>query len=317
MLDRIWRFLTSTRFAIILFGVIACLSLVGTFPGLDPIYRQMPFRGLLGILGLCTLCCTVRRWKGIAWQVHLVHAGVILTLAGGMIGGLGSVATINVYEGDTVDTAFRWDLDRDAPLGFSLMVTGITTEFYPVPVKVGLLRGTEKAGLFTLKTGETFAVDGYQVQVDRLDPAGRRLGLTVSQKGQRIGTAVTDGKSDLPAGFPYTFKLVAFQNPKLKRMWVSLRLSREGQLLAEGVSEVNSPLDWNGFSFFNTRVGADEAGRPYAGIQIVKDPGRPVAFAGLLLTSLGGVLAFARRMFGRDSRPVVQSHGEKDGEHAA
>jgi len=303
MLDRLWRFLTSTRFAIILFGVIACLSLVGTIPGLETIYRQMPFQALLGILGLCTLCCTVRRWKGIAWQVHLVHAGVILTLAGGMIGGLGSVATVNVYEGDTVDTAFRWDLERDAPLGFSLTVTGINTDFYPVPVKVGVLRGAEKAGLFTLKTGDTFDLDGYRVQVDRFVPADRQLGLTVTQKGQRIGTAVTDGESDLPAGFPYTFKLVAFQNPKLKRMWVTLRLSRGGMLLAEGVSEVNSPLDWNGFSFFNTRISSDEAGRLYAGIQIVNDPGRQVAFAGLLITSLGGVLAFARRMFGRGSRP--------------
>jgi len=306
MLDRLWRFLTSTRFVIILFGVIACLSLVGTIPGLEGIYRQMPFRALLGILGLCTLCCTVRRWKGIAWQVHLVHAGVILTLAGGMIGGLGSVATVNIYEGDTVDTAFRWDLEQDAPLGFSLTVTDINTDYYPVPVKVGVLHDGEKEGLFTLKTGESFDLDGYRVQVDRFFvPADRQLGLTVTQKGLRIGTAVTDGESDLPAGFPYTFKLVAFQNPKLKRMWVTLRLSRGGMLLAEGVSEVNSPLDWNGFSFFNTRVSSDEAGRLYAGIQIVRDPGRQVAFAGLLITSLGVVLVFARRMFGRGNRPAA------------
>jgi cytochrome c biogenesis protein ResB len=76
---------------------------------------------------------------------------------------------------------------------------------------------------------------------------------------------------------------------------VDIRLNDGPQMLAEGTSEVNAPLHWNELSFFNTQVSTDPAGQLFAGIQIVKDPGRPIVFAGMLITSIGGLLAFARR----------------------
>ncbi|WP_204318321.1 hypothetical protein, partial [Serratia marcescens] len=44
----------------------------------------------------------------------------------------GHVATVNVYEGASVDQAYRWDLERDAPLGADLTVTRINREFDPL-----------------------------------------------------------------------------------------------------------------------------------------------------------------------------------------
>jgi hypothetical protein len=295
MPDRIWNFLTSTRFALALFGILSVLSLLGTLPGMESVYRQPVFRILLGLLGACTLACTLRKRKSAPWPVLVIHAGVIMTLVGGMMSWLGFIATVNAYEADRVDNFFRWDIEKDVSLGFTLTVNRINTEYYPVPIKIGVMKGAEKKDLFTLKTGESFDMAPYRIKADRLEPVGEKVILTVFRSGEAIGTTDTEGASSLPPDFPFSFKLVAYQNPKLKRMWVDLRLSDNGKTLTEGVSEVNAPLQWNGLSFYHTQIAHDPDGRKYAGIQIVKDPGKPLVFAGMIVTTLGGLLAFARR----------------------
>ena len=105
--------------------------------------------------------------------------------------------------------------------------------------------------------------------------------------------------SGLPPSFPLDFKLVAFKNPYLKRLWVDLLLSNKTKTLAEGTSEVNNPFRWNGLYFYNTQVDHDAAGRSFAGIQIVNDPGRPYVFLGFAITSVGAVMCFFRRFVKR------------------
>lgn len=295
MLEKLRDFCTSTRCALILFGLLSFLSLLGTFPGMEGIYRMPLFRGAVGLLGCCTLACTIRSWRRLKWPVLIIHAGVIVTLAGGMASWLGYVATVNVYEGDTVRRFFRWDMEQDQSLGFDLTIRRITTDYFPVPVRVGVMQGDRKKELFTLRTGESFALDRYRVTAERLDAAVENLHLTVTDNGTAIGRADTEGNADLPADFPYRFKLVAFQNPVLKRMWVDVAIQENGQAPVTGVSEVNAPFQWNGLSIFCTQVARDPEGRRYAGIQVVKDPGRLLAFAGMFLTALGGLCALAVR----------------------
>lgn len=295
MTSRLWDLITSTSVALALFIVLAVLAVVGTLPGMVWLYHHPAFIALLGLLGTSTLCCTIRRGRAIAWPVLVIHGGVLVTLTGAVVSWFGFVATVNLYEGTTVEQAYRWDLERDEPLGFGMTVRKINREFYPVPVKVGILKGSDKVGLQIVKTGDSFDLGTYRVKVDRFEPAKQNLMLVVSEAGNVIGTADTEGATTLPATFPYQFKLVAFQNPRLKRLWVDIRLNDGPQTLAEGTSEVNAPLHWNELSFFNTQVSTDPAGQLFAGIQIVKDPGRPVVFAGMLITSIGGLLAFARR----------------------
>lgn len=295
MPERIWNLLTSTRLALALFGILSVLSLVGTLPGMDAVYRNPGFRVILGLLGACTLACTVRKRKIAPWPVLVIHAGVIMTLVGGMMSWLGFIATVNVYEADQVDSFFRWDIEQDAPLGFALAIDRINTEYYPVPIRIGVMEGNEKRDLYTLRTGESFDLGGYRIRADRLQADGEKAFLTVFRDKVSIGTADTEGASALPPDFPFSFKLVAYQNPKLKRMWVDLRLTNNGKTLVQGVSEVNAPLQWNGLSFYHTRTSRDPDGRRYAGIQIVKDPGKPLVFAGMIVTTLGGLLSFARR----------------------
>jgi hypothetical protein len=292
---RFLHFLAGPRLAVFLFGAIALCALPGTFGSDRSWYTALPFRVLLGLLGLNLLACSVRRWRGLSWPVRLMHGGILVTLAGTLLTASGFVATVNVYEGGATDTAYRWDRQRDEPLGLTLAVTRINREYRPVPLKVGVLRGAERVGLFPLVTGESFSLAEFRVTAEAIDIPAKALTLAVHQGGRLLGRVSTVGESTLPAGFPYDFKLVAYRDPALQRLWVDLQLRQGEAVLASGTAEVNHPFSWQGLDFYHIQTDRTPAGAPYAGIQIVRDPGRPVVFAGFAVVGLGAVLALLKR----------------------
>lgn len=289
----------STECAVVLFLAIAAIAIPGTFTESRAIYSSLPFLSLLGAFGLNLFLCTLKRLKTISKPVLVLHAGVLLTLAGCIATSFGYIATVNIYEGTSVNRFYRWDKQEDSDLGFDLFLKKINTEYYPVPIKVGVLKGQNKEELFILKTGESFEYNNYRVTAESFDQVSEHLNLVVYKQGRKIGSFNTSGVSDLPPGFPYTFALVAFQNPRLKRMWIDLNLLKDSEKFAEGTAEVNGPFQWEGLYFYNTLTGKDSDGKPYAGIQIVRDPGRPFVFAGFAVMGLGAVLSFNRRIFNK------------------
>ncbi len=294
-LKKLWSWLASSECAVTLFLTIAAIAVPGTFTEDRTIYSSPLFLFLLGMFGLNLLLCTLKRAKSLSKPVLVLHFGVLLTLAGCIATSFGFVATVNVYEGTSVNRFYRWDLDQDINLGFDMLVKKINREYYPIPIKVGVLRGEQKEKLFILKTGESFNYNTYRILVESLEPENEHLKLAVYEQNRKVGTYNTSGVSNLPPSFPYTFKLVAFQNPRLKRMWVDLNIHRDSEKIAEGTSEVNGPFHWGELYFYNILFDKDPKGMPYAGIQIVSDPGRPYVFAGFAVMGLGAVLSFWRR----------------------
>lgn len=294
---KVYKFLASTELAVALFLVICLAAIPGTFlENRAVIYKNPLFVALLVLLGINLILCTVRRFGSLSKPVLVLHAGVMVTLAGCVLTSFGHVATVNVYEGSTTDQAYRWDVGRDMPLGMELTVRQIHREYYPIPIKVGVLRGTEKVSLHTLKTGESFRIDDYTIKAEEMVMPDEVVKLSVSRSGSPIGTCDTAGNVRMPPDFPYDFKLVAFVTPVLKRLKVDLGISRQAERV-DGVTEVNNPFLWDGLYFYNTQLAQDDFGRAYAGIQIVSDPGRPYVFVGFAITCLGAVLCFARRFY--------------------
>lgn len=297
MLKRTVRFLSSTELAVLLFLAVSLLAIPGTLTENRTFYANPLFLGLLGALALNLVFCTVRRFRAISLPVLILHLGVLVVCGGVVARSFGYVATVNVYEGTSVDRVYRWDLQREMPLGAELAIRRINREYYPIPVKVGVLKGERKDSLQTLRTGGSFALGPYRVRVDALEFPAEVLKLSVFEGERLLGSCDTAGGRSLPAGFPYSFKLVAFQNPVLKRMWVDLALSRDSRAVTNGTAEVNAPFIWNDLYFYNTLVDVDSAGMAFAGIQVVKDPGRPAVFAGFAIMGVGAVLSFVRRLF--------------------
>ena len=281
--------------------ILLCLVLIPrTFRKAEPadMYAGALLGALLGCLGLNLALCTVLRIKTLSRPVLIIHLGTVLTLAGGVISSFGYVATVNVYEGATVNTAYRWDFEKDMPLGVDLTVKKINIEYYPIPVKVGVLRGTEKFALFVLKTGEGFSLGPYTVKADAMGFPSENLMLSVFLGESLVGTADTEGARNLPSDFPYDFKLVAFKDPRIKRAWLDVVLSKGSEVVAEGTSETNGPLIWEKLNFYNTLLDTDRYGLRYAGIQITNDPGKPFVYFGFAVIGLGSGMYFLRKVYG-------------------
>ena len=295
-----FNFLASKELALFLFLCIAVVSVPGTFTEKSALYSSPYFVGLLAAFGCNLFLCTISRFRAIHWGVLVVHAGVLVVLLGCVVKSFGFVATVNSYERDVVTEFFRWDLDRDVDLGFSVVVTRIHKEFYPMPIKIGVRKNGLKDGLHILKTGEHFSfADGYRVEAGPLEYRKGNIVLTVFRDNTRVGTYQTATKaSDFPPGFPYTFQLVAYQNPKPKREWVELAILKDGKVVAEGISAINAPFVWNGHVLYNAGNNLDKNGVPYAGIQVVRDPGMPLVFSGLTIMGVGVVISSLRRLSG-------------------
>ena len=86
------------------------------------------------------MVCTVTKFKILRRSTLLIHLGSIIIFIGGFISVFGFVATINIYEGDTIDTVYNWNVEQDVSLGYDLLVDAINMDFYPVGVKVGVLK---------------------------------------------------------------------------------------------------------------------------------------------------------------------------------
>lgn len=290
------EWLSSTRLSIILFGLLAAAAIPGTLLQSQREYYSHPFFVILLLAFAVHLTiCTVKRWRTLSSSTLVVHLGVLLTMAGAVMTGTGYVATINIHEGGSSKTVYRWDLERDAPFSHEIRVRKINKVFQPVPLQIGVMKGEQKHALNTVKTGEMFPLDGFTVRVDNFDPWVELVSVSVLKGGQVLGTADTDGASTLPEDFPFSFKLVKFKDTVIKRFWVELDFLENGHVVKSGITEINAPLHWNGLDFFNTLISLDQDKRPYAGIQIVRDPGKYVVYSGMFILSVGTIAAWYRR----------------------
>jgi hypothetical protein len=286
----IYLFAGSKGIALCLFTVLCLVLIPETFLKGGNIYLAGLRIATLGLIGLNLLFCTFQRAGTLSKSVFIIHLGAVMVLLGGVVSSSGFVATVNVYEKSTVDEAFRWDIKQDVPLGVQLTVEKVNMEYYPIPVKVGVLRGEDKIGLFVLETGKSFNIEDYTVRPDSIEFPSENLQLSVFRDGSPVGFADTSGMRDLPPEFPFEFVLVAYRNPSLKRTWLDLKLTKGSEVVAEGITEVNSPLSAEGLDFHHTKVDRDAYGMTYAGLQITRDPGRPYVYAGFTVIGFGSVL---------------------------
>ena len=299
-LSRLLTRLASLEAALAILLLLGLAAIPGTFlENRYGYYGSSAFLLLLVLLCISLLVCTFRRWRRLAAGVLVVHLGMLVILGGFVVReAAGIVATINLYPGDTASRFYLPARDREVELGFSLRVQQVLTEYYPVSLKIGVLKGAAKQGLYTVKTGDMFLVQGYRIVAERFNRQGPSVQLTVYAGETRLGTVDTAGNTTLPADFPLKFKLVAYQDPQIRRSALELQTARSNEPPLNGHVEVNHPLSRYGVDFYYVQHAVDRQGREYVGIQIVRDPGRPVVFFGMALAAAGAVMVAFRRLHG-------------------
>lgn len=218
----------------------------------------------------------------------LVHLAPFLFMAGGLWGSLGGyVGTRNIYVGDSTRTADRWPSGSSSPLPFTLRVSDFRLVHHPVQLRVGFLLPEGTAPEATLREGSSAPVPGtgYRVFVQRFDPAGGDLVYFLEDPaGRRLGP-FSKGKEE---GAPLRVRPVAFRDPEVKRAEATVAVVGErGEVLRQQVVAVNEPLVYRGSRIYLTAWGEDRYRNPHVGLQITRDPGQPLVWAGAVALSLG------------------------------
>ena len=157
---------TSTNVVLGLFALLICFLIPVTIFTAHVAAFLVPVKIILAVIWLNLVVCTLLKWKVLRVATRVIHLGSIIILAAGFVSSFSFVATINLYEGSTIDTVFRWDVHKDVPLGFGLHVSRINMDFYPVDIKVGVLKNGRKADLFVVRTGGFFDYQNYRVRIE-------------------------------------------------------------------------------------------------------------------------------------------------------
>jgi len=247
----------------------------------------------------------------------LVHAGCILILAGGGWGSrmgyeirnkLFGIDTIRagqmvIPEGQTINLVSLENSQDAAKLPFSIKLKDFRLEYYPtnlliqthdgrswkVPVEFGkqVSLGDDLGAITVVKSFENFRIGiegGNNVPVDDPRPGSNpALEILVTQPdGQMSKKYVFElfpGHSSPEDKFLMSYR-------RMPSDYISeLQVVRDGKVVGEKDIEVNHPLHYGGYHFYQHSY--DAKGGQFTVLQVVSDTGLYIVYAGYWLLCLG------------------------------
>jgi cytochrome c biogenesis protein len=337
------NFLSSLKLTIPLLIVLAALSVIGTIItqnaseaeylqrysketyyifkvlGIFNIYHSLWFIGVLGLLAINLIFCSLKRLPGVWQQVrkgksgygrlgtYLTHLSVLLILVGGLIGARwGFKGYMEIVEGGVIDGIFLYNPRQTMkPLGFQVRCDAFHVDFYP--------DGSPKEYLSTL----TFFEGGEVV----LDHVPLRVNHPISYEGLNFYQA-SYGISALPIvevrekggeGAPLTLQLKQGEAQPIPGTQTQLGFMQYREAVhghGDAILLVLFPPDSEPEGFWLLRgdpgteglqagdftfVFKDLEQTYYTGIQVTHDPGVPVVWVGCSLLVIGMVVTFTLR----------------------
>lgn len=248
--------------------------------------------------------------------VYITHLSVLLILVGGMVGSFfGFEAHVNIPEGSSVDSVFLRRSGEPIPLGFSVRCEKFTVNFYPngspkeYRSEISFVDGGQvvQAGSLLVNHPMTFkGITFYQASYGSV--AGERLTIRIrgkgdeetlvtAQKGQpfelpgKDGTAVvSEVRPDLMRLGPAAQVQINPSSGEPLAFWIFLHQEEIGKKVP-GLFERSPRFNFKAYepySFFMK----DLESKHYTGLQVNKDPGVPLVWAGFLLMVIGFFMAF-------------------------
>ncbi len=268
-------------------------------PGLDLKEVQAKLRSL-GYKGSCRngMMIGVRGRAG-RWGSTVVHLACLAIMAGAFAGELGFVGTLNIHEGNQSPNCFDWDKQADRPLGFEFRLDDFQPLYYPIDIQLAAYTSDGRMlAEYTTREGEKveLPVPGVSAKVVSFDHFEKLLELDLFHNGAPLGQyrAFSDRTEfDSTGGrLGLALRPTAFRDPLLKQMRSQVSIIENGEVVKQGVIQVNQPLVHRGVAIYQTAFDRDKFGFWYAGFQFSKDPGEPLVWSASIVLVLGLALAF-------------------------
>lgn len=279
--------------------------------GMAQVFQSFWFSSLLALSALNLAACSVKRWKAVRARpgVFLSHLAVLMIFAGGIVRGLFSQRGYLPLEKGRSSEVFYLQDGRQAPLPFSVTLKDFRLHYWTKEEhKLHAFRTSD--GLHEWARAKVggkvlFNPIGIEVRTLRFYPnftlgASGPSSLNEARENPALEVLVREegekGRRFLFARFPdfayggksSPVKLVYEYVPGKVRQFESLLgISVEGREVLEKRISVNSPLEHQGWRFFQS--GYDPKNPDFSGIQVSKDPSVPLVYGGfsLLLIGLG------------------------------
>ncbi|VVS93840.1 cytochrome c biogenesis protein ResB [Desulfoluna spongiiphila] len=245
------------------------------------------------------------RWTRLG--VYVVHAGVLLLLVGGLLGSLfGYEGAMNITEGETSGVVRLNGSNAALPLPFELRCDTFSVSFYdtgaPKEYRSDLVVVEGGRDVLSRKVvvNDPLRYKGisfYQASYGMVPPESASFSFTSKASGMSYPAEGTFGEPiDIPEGLG-TFTPLHFMNNYRFRNH-SIGATVLGLLKKEGGETVRLALPVKSPNFDRMRQGevvisvANFENRYYTGLQVTKDPGVWLVYAGFLFLIAGCYITF-------------------------
>jgi cytochrome c biogenesis protein ResB len=273
---------------------------VAAMLGLGRIFTSWWFIALLGLLAANLAACSIRSFRSMPGMAWVVHAGMLAILAGGMVTGTcGIRGEMPLEKGKAATRYIVSGLERELPFGVGLRRFSIeyyrrsrhllavvtpdsTTEFELEPgCAVALGPGIT---LRMLAVTGTDVLDDPAVLVEVVRGAETRRAWIRQdprlERPRRAGEAV---KPDIR---------YRYEASRIRQFTSAIEIMEGGKKVADAEVSVNSPFSWRGWRFH--QAGYDEGREGYTVLQVSRDPGARIVYAGFAALVLGLAWSFLK-----------------------
>lgn len=304
---------------LIVLGLLAVLSVWGAFAGArraGEFFNSLPMAvfwvSFVAILAGGFVVCRglqVRPW------MLITHAGLVLILVGGLWGsekahelrgGKPYKGYLFLYEGTSSDTLRDENANPIAKLPFRVGLEKFAIEFYgEKEIQIVDKSNPQRGYRLPAEGGATLDLDDAKVRIrafNNLQLRGESGSMQghegppeQSNPGYELTFEYPDGRREIQfvyerfAGhdIPRYRYLVSVIGPQMVKDYISTLAVETGDgVQARKAIEVNKPLHYGGFHFYQSDWGESEADR-YSVIQVTSDSGLAAVFVGYGLLSLG------------------------------
>ena len=323
---------------LIIIILLAVFSVYGAFIGPDAakaFFNSLPLAlyWLLFILVLIAAAFIFPRLLK-APSLLLAHAGCILVIAGALYGsnaahriradllGLHKIprGMMAIYEGESENRVLLDDANSIKQLPFSIRLSDFRVEYYQpaylyiwsseggvwkFPVELGKDFPLDDAGTVRiLRTFENLKVtvaDGNTVAIDAPQP-GYNPALQVEFEAPD-GTKTTQYVFSRLPGHTHPGDKFTMAYDLTVRDWLSdLQVIKDGKVVAEKTIEVNKPLHYGGYHFYQSDF--DHENHEFTVLSVTSDSGLYCVFTGYTFLCIGVFTRFWRRKPTKPAEPT-------------